>query len=125
MRRVRLRFYSWSSSQRGRQRIEGGTLFSYWPRHCGGLTGCLKWPVENSSTQPDEVLFERGMSAVEDDRFDVAHIIFQTLINTYPDSEYASKAAVALEDPRITKCGESWSFSPGCDEGYASAPPTN
>jgi hypothetical protein len=90
-----------------------------------GLAGCLKWPVENSSTQPDEVLFERGMYAVEDNRFDVAHITFQTLINTYPDSEYARKAAVVLEDPRIARCGESWSFSPDCDGGFASAPPTN
>jgi len=56
------------------------------------------------------------MSAVEDNRFDVAHITFQTLINTYPDSEYASKATVALDDPRIAKCGESSSLSPDCDQ---------
>ena len=80
---------------------------------CG--LACLKWPgAEFSSRHPDRVLFERGMSALEQNRFDVANMTFQTLVNTYPDSEYASKARVALEDPRIAECGESWNSSPRC-----------
>ena len=58
-----------------------------------GLTGCLKWPnAEVISRQPGRVLFERAMSAVEQNRFDVANMTLRTLVNTYPDSEYASKA---------------------------------
>ena len=54
------------------------------------------------------------MSAVEQDRFTVANLTLQTLINTYPDSEYANKAKQVLEDPRIAPCDESWTSSPQC-----------
>jgi len=88
-----------------------------------GLTACLKWPnAEVSSKQPDRVLFDRGMSAVTRGRFDVANLTLQTLVNTYPDSEYATKAKLVLEDPRIAECGESWNSSPGCDGGRAMKP---
>ncbi len=68
------------------------------------------------SQRPDQVLFERGMSAVDEGRFDVAKIILRTLVNTYPDSEYASNADVLLQDPRIAPCGEPWNASRLCDE---------
>jgi hypothetical protein len=55
---------------------------------------------------PDEVLFKRGVAAMEGRRFDVAHLTLETLANTYPDSEYAPKAKLLLADPRIAKCGE-------------------
>jgi len=60
------------------------------------------------------VLFNRAMSAVEQDRFAVANLTLRTLVNTYPDSEYVSKAELLLEDPRIAECGESWTSSPQC-----------
>jgi hypothetical protein len=88
-----------------------------------GSTACLKWPnAEVSSEQPDRVLFEAAMSAGEQDRFDVANLTLQTLINTYPDSEYASKAKLVLQDPRIAKCGESWNSSPECNGRHATTP---
>jgi outer membrane protein assembly factor BamD (BamD/ComL family) len=65
-----------------------------------GFTACLKWSnTEVSSKQPDRALFEAAMSAMEQDRFDVASLTLQTLVNTYPDSEYASKAKLVLQDP--------------------------
>jgi outer membrane protein assembly factor BamD (BamD/ComL family) len=86
----------------------------------GGLTACLKWSnAEVSSKQPDRVLFERAMSDVELNRFDVANLTLQTLVNTYPDSKYASKAKLVLQDPRIAKCGASWNSSPECDGRHA------
>src|ERR1700687_5680188 len=39
--------------------------------------------------------------------FTVANLTLQTLVSTYPDSEYAGKAKLVLEDPRIAKCGNS------------------
>jgi hypothetical protein len=82
---------------------------------CVLMTACIKWPdAEVSSTQHDKLLFERAMFAVEQHRFTVANLTLQTLINTYPDSEYASKAKQVLEDPRIAPCGESWTSSPQC-----------
>jgi len=90
-----------------------------------GLTACLKWPnPEVSSEQPDRVLFKRAMSAVEQDRFAVANLALQTLVNTYPDSEYASKAELLLVNPRIAECGESWNSFPQCDGRRGTTLPT-
>lgn len=77
-----------------------------------GLVGCS--PLgEIGLAHPDEVLFDRAMDAVQQKQFTVAHI---TLVNTYPDSEYADKARLALRNPRIADCGDGWSTSPDeCD----------
>lgn len=88
-----------------------------------GLTTCLKWPnAEVSSKQPDRMLFEGATSAMEQDRFAVANLTLQTLVNTYPDSEYASKAKVVLHDPRIGECGASWNSPPECNGRRATKP---
>src|ERR1700687_5719633 len=63
---------------------------------------------------PDEVLFVRAMDAAERKHFTAAHLTLETLINTYPDSEYADKARLALRDPRIASCGDGWTTSPDC-----------
>jgi hypothetical protein len=98
-------------------------LFSLMAVLCG-LTACLKWPnAQFASKQPDRVLFERAMSAVEQNRFDVANLTLQTLVNTYPDSDYASKAELVLQDPRIARCSESLNSSPQCDGRRATTSP--
>jgi predicted negative regulator of RcsB-dependent stress response len=87
------------------------------------LTACIKWPNNHvSSGQPDRALFERAMSAVEQERFEVAKVTLQTLVNTYPDSEYASKAKLVLQDRRIANCGESWNSLRQCDDRRATEP---
>src|SRR5881296_3010288 len=56
-------------------------------------------PLANvSSKQPDKVLFDRAMDAMKHNRFEVARITLQTLINTYPDSEYIARAKLAVAD---------------------------
>lgn len=66
-------------------------------------TACSNKKVSNplakiDSKQPDVVLFDRGMDAMKHNRFDVARLDMQTLINTYPDSEYIARAKLALAD---------------------------
>ena len=51
-----------------------------------------------SSVQPDKVLFDKAMEAMKRNRFDVARMTLQTLINTYPDSEYIARAKLAVGD---------------------------
>jgi outer membrane protein assembly factor BamD (BamD/ComL family) len=63
---------------------------------------------------PDEVLFERGSAAEQQNRCDVARLTFQTLINTYPDSAYTDRARLALEDPR-SACKD-WTAFPRCSD---------
>ena len=56
-------------------------------------------PLANvGSKQPDKVLFDRSMDAMRHNRFDVARMTLQTLINTYPDSEYIARAKLAVAD---------------------------
>jgi outer membrane protein assembly factor BamD len=67
------------------------------------LVGCSNKKVNNplanvGSKQPDKVLFDRAMDAMKHNRFDVARMTMQTLINTYPDSEYIARAKLAVAD---------------------------
>src|SRR6201981_2139079 len=56
-------------------------------------------PLANvGSKQPDKVLFDRAMDAMKHNRFDVARMTLQTLINTYPDSEFITRAKLAVGD---------------------------
>ena len=66
-------------------------------------TACTNKKVSNplakvDSKQPDKVLFDRGMDAMKHNRFDVARMTMQTLISTYPDSEFIARAKLALAD---------------------------
>src|SRR3984893_992556 len=63
-------------------------------------------PLANvGSKQPDKVLFDRAMDAMKHNRFDVARMTLQTLINTYPDSEYIAHAKLAPGDSWYAKGG--------------------
>ena len=56
-------------------------------------------PIANvDSKQPDKVLFDRAMDAMKHNRFDVARLTLQTMINTYPDSEFIARAKLAIAD---------------------------
>jgi outer membrane protein assembly factor BamD len=59
----------------------------------------VKNPIANiDSKQPDKVLFDRAMDALKHNRFDVARLTLQTLINTYPDSEFLARAKLGVAD---------------------------
>ena len=56
-------------------------------------------PLANvGSKQPDKVLFDRAMDALKHNRFDVARLSLETLINTYPDSEFVARAKLGVAD---------------------------
>ena len=70
------------------------------------------------SQQPDRVLFEKATTAAQQKRFAVANLSLQTLVNTYPESQYADAAKLMLQDPQIARCGENLSTAPHlCDAG--------
>jgi outer membrane protein assembly factor BamD len=63
-------------------------------------------PIANvDSKQPDKVLFDRAMDAMKHNRFDVARLSLETLINTYPDSEYVARAKLAVADSWFGRAG--------------------
>ena len=77
---------------------------------------CLPWPNgEVSSKEQDRVLFEHAISAIEQGRLDMADLTLQTLVNTYPDSNYAREATEILQDPQFANCVSSWNSLPECD----------
>ncbi len=56
-------------------------------------------PLANvKSNQPDKILFDKAMVSLKKGRFDVARLTLQTLLNTYPDSEYRMRAKLAVGD---------------------------
>ena len=51
-----------------------------------------------NSKQPDKELFDKAMAAMKKSRYDVSRLDLQTLLNTYPDSEYRMRAKLAVGD---------------------------
>ncbi len=66
------------------------------------LLSCGKKVVTNAPAsnleEPDRVLFERAMHDLERNKFIVSRLSLQTLINTYPDSEFLPQAKYALAE---------------------------
>src|SRR5450631_1133784 len=51
-----------------------------------------------NSKQPDKELFDKAMVAMKKGRFDVSRLDLQTMLNTYPESEYRMRAKLAVGD---------------------------
>src|SRR5271156_5264811 len=52
----------------------------------------------HASKQPYKELFDKAMIAMKKGKFDVARLDLQTLLNTYPESEYQMRAKLAVGD---------------------------
>ncbi|HXR38281.1 MAG TPA: outer membrane protein assembly factor BamD, partial [Terracidiphilus sp.] len=50
------------------------------------------------SRQPDKELYDKAMVAMKKGRYDVARLDLQTLLNTYPESEYRMRAKLSVGD---------------------------
>src|ERR1039457_4740163 len=56
-------------------------------------------PLANvASKQPGKELFDKAMIALKKGRFDVSRLDLQTMLNTYPESEYRMRAKLAVGD---------------------------
>jgi outer membrane assembly lipoprotein YfiO len=65
-----------------------------------GSWGCSQKSakLQKSVVPPDKTLFETGSGYLEKSQFIKARLAFQTLINTYPDSEMAADSYFAIGD---------------------------
>ena len=61
----------------------------------------------NPGDQPDKILYEKATNEISHGRFDVGRLTLQTLINTYPDSEFLAKAKLAIADSYYDQGGVS------------------
>jgi len=56
-------------------------------------------PLEGQDAKlPDKELYDKAMDAVKHGRYDVARLDLQTLLNTYPDSQFMMRAKLAIAD---------------------------
>jgi len=53
--------------------------------------------AENTA-EPDKILYNRALDDIKHGRHEVGRLTLQTLINTYPDSEYLAKAKLSIAD---------------------------
>ncbi|MBI4446944.1 MAG: outer membrane protein assembly factor BamD [Acidobacteria bacterium] len=63
-----------------------------------GACGQKSANLQEGAAPPDKVLFENGMKYLEKNQFLKARLALQTLINTYPDSEFAPAAFMGVAD---------------------------
>ena len=61
----------------------------------------------NASAEPDKVLYDRALADIKHGRYTEGRLSLQTLINTYPDSEYLAKAKLAVADSYFKEGGTS------------------
>jgi outer membrane protein assembly factor BamD len=65
-------------------------------------SGChhkVQNPLANvNSKQPDKILYDRAMDSMKHGRFQEARTLLDTLINTYPDSEFLARAKLGVGD---------------------------
>jgi outer membrane protein assembly factor BamD len=81
-----------------------------------------------TSAEPDKVLFEKASNDIKHGRYSVGRLGLQTLINTYPDSEYLAKAKLEIAQSyykeggsaglkqSIVECKDFITFFPFLDE---------
>ncbi|HMC29268.1 MAG TPA: outer membrane protein assembly factor BamD [Candidatus Angelobacter sp.] len=73
-------------------------------------SGChhkVQNPLSNiDSKQPDKGLFDRAMDSMKKGRYQESRTLLETLINTYPDSEYIARAKLALGDAWYAEGGK-------------------
>lgn len=58
-----------------------------------------------NTVEPDKQLYDKAMNDVKHGRHEVGRLGLQTLINTYPDSEYLAKAKLAIADSYFKQGG--------------------
>ena len=61
----------------------------------------------DNNAQPDKILYDRAVDDIKHGRQEIGRLNMQTLINTYPDSEYLAKAKLAIADSYYKEGGTS------------------
>src|SRR6202167_2080323 len=64
-------------------------------------------PIPDASEEPDKVLYDRALADLKAGRYTEGRLALQTLINTYPDSEFLPKAKLSVADSYYQEGGTS------------------
>jgi outer membrane protein assembly factor BamD len=95
--------FPWVSTKRLVSLIAIGALALFFTSPCNAQLLHKKKKVNKSTApdntaEPDKVLYERALEDIKHGRQEVGRLSLQTLINTYPDSEYLAKAKLSIAD---------------------------
>ncbi len=60
----------------------------------------------DNTAEPDKILYDKAIADIKHGRHEVGRLNLQTLINTYPDSEYLAKAKLAIADSFFKEGGK-------------------
>ena len=87
-----------------------GALVLVSASQCDGQVFHKKKKVNKSTdatntAEPDKQLYDKAMNDIKHGRHEVGRLNLQTLINTYPDSEYLAKAKLAIADSYFKEGG--------------------
>ena len=74
---------------------------------CGLRRHAVDTPIVTNSKQPDKELYDRAVHDLEHSKFGVARLTLQTLLNTYPDSEYVARAKLGIAESWYRQGGTS------------------
>jgi outer membrane protein assembly factor BamD len=79
---------------------------------CAAQIFYKKKPVDKSTdttntVEPDKQLYDKALADIKHGRHETGRLGLQTLINTYPDSEYLAKAKLAIADSYFKEGGTS------------------
>jgi outer membrane protein assembly factor BamD len=83
-------------------------------------------PKKPELNEPDKILYERAQREMKRGRYDISRLTLQTLINTYPDSEYLPKAKYGLGEASYREGGKDKMEQAAAEfEDYITFFPTN
>jgi outer membrane protein assembly factor BamD len=60
-----------------------------------------------NTVEPDKQLYDKAVDDIKHGKYEIGRLSLQTLINTYPDSEYLAKAKLAIADSYYKEGGTS------------------
>ena len=71
---------------------------SFLPAGCFGHKKMAVKTPDSQNAEPDKILYDRALNDYQHGRYTESRLALQTLINSYPDSEYLAKAKLAVAD---------------------------
>ena len=92
--------------------VATSALALVWSSQCSAQILHKKKKVDKSTAasntaEPDKLLYDKAMEDIKHGRHETGRLGLQTLINTYPDSEYLAKAKLAIADSYFKQGGTS------------------
>ena len=78
--------------------LAAAIALSFLPAGCFGHKKMAAKTPDSQNAEPDKILYDRALNDYQHGRYTESRLALQTLINSYPDSEYLAKAKLAVAD---------------------------